>query len=59
MNLLANAIKYTPPRGQIRLSVRREGEEVVLRVRDNGVGIPPFDAREGVRAFRATGRCRR
>jgi two-component system, chemotaxis family, CheB/CheR fusion protein len=41
VNLLANAIKYTPPRGQIRLSARREGEEVVLRVRDSGVGIPP------------------
>jgi PAS domain S-box-containing protein len=41
VNLLANAIKYTPPGGQIRLSVRREGEEVVLRVRDSGVGIPP------------------
>ena len=38
-NLLNNAAKYTKPNGQIRLSVRPEGEEVVVSVCDNGVGI--------------------
>jgi PAS domain S-box-containing protein len=38
-NLLSNAIKYTPAGGRIEVSVASEGEEVVLRVRDNGVGI--------------------
>jgi PAS domain S-box-containing protein len=39
-NLLNNAAKYTPPRGQIMLSLEREGGEAVVRVADNGVGIP-------------------
>lgn len=40
-NLLANAAKYTPPGGQIRLSLTKEDGEAVLRVADNGKGIPP------------------
>lgn len=39
-NLLNNAAKYTPERGQIWLSAAREGAEVVLSVRDDGSGIP-------------------
>ena len=41
VNLLTNAAKYTDPRGHIWISVRQEGEEAVLRVRDTGVGIAP------------------
>ena len=41
VNLLTNAAKYTPDGGRIVLSVRREGDECVLRVRDTGVGIAP------------------
>ncbi len=40
-NLLNNAAKYTEPGGRIRLSAGREGGEIVLRVRDTGVGIAP------------------
>jgi signal transduction histidine kinase/ActR/RegA family two-component response regulator len=40
-NLLNNAAKYTKPGGQVRLAAVREGLEVVFRVRDNGIGIPP------------------
>jgi signal transduction histidine kinase/ActR/RegA family two-component response regulator len=40
-NLLNNAAKYTDPGGRISLTARREGGEVVVRVRDSGVGIPP------------------
>jgi signal transduction histidine kinase len=40
-NLLDNAAKYTPDGGRIALSVEREGAQVSIRVRDNGVGIPP------------------
>jgi CheY-like chemotaxis protein/two-component sensor histidine kinase len=40
-NLLNNASKYTPSGGNIELSVRLEGDEVVIRVRDDGMGIPP------------------
>jgi CheY-like chemotaxis protein len=39
-NLLNNAAKYTPEGGRIWLTVERQGEEVVFRVRDSGMGIP-------------------
>ena len=39
-NLLSNAIKHTPPEQRILVSVDREGREAVLRVADEGVGIP-------------------
>jgi two-component system CheB/CheR fusion protein len=40
-NLLNNAAKYTRPGGHIHLSAGREGGEAVIRVRDDGIGIPP------------------
>jgi CheY-like chemotaxis protein len=39
-NLLNNAAKYTEDRGKITISARVEGEEVVVSVRDTGIGIP-------------------
>jgi signal transduction histidine kinase/ActR/RegA family two-component response regulator len=41
VNLLNNAIKYTPPGGCLELIVAREDRQATIRVRDNGVGIPP------------------
>ncbi len=38
-NLLTNAAKYTDPEGHIQLRVRREGQTLVLLVKDNGIGI--------------------
>jgi PAS domain S-box-containing protein len=38
-NLLNNACKFTEKRGRVRLSVEREGEQALIRVRDNGMGI--------------------
>lgn len=43
LNLLANAIKFTPPGGRIDLSAERHGDGVALIVADNGVGIPEED----------------
>jgi signal transduction histidine kinase len=40
-NLLTNAAKYTERGGVITISAVREGERIVIRVRDNGVGIAP------------------
>jgi signal transduction histidine kinase/ActR/RegA family two-component response regulator len=40
-NLLNNAAKYTPPHGTIRMTVRREGNQVLVAIRDSGIGIPP------------------
>jgi two-component system sensor histidine kinase GlrK len=42
-NLVSNAIKYSPDEGMISLALRREGDEVVFDVRDEGPGIPPED----------------
>lgn len=41
VNLLGNAAKYTDPEGEIVASLGVEGDEVVFRVRDNGLGIDP------------------
>lgn len=41
VNLLNNAAKYTDEGGQIWLDVRQDGDEMVLGVRDSGVGIAP------------------
>jgi signal transduction histidine kinase/ActR/RegA family two-component response regulator len=40
-NLVVNAVKYTPAGGSIRVSVKREGPEAVLRVADTGIGLTP------------------
>jgi signal transduction histidine kinase len=39
-NLLNNAGKYMDPGGHIWLTAQRQGDEVVVRVRDTGIGIP-------------------
>ena len=43
MNLVSNAIKYTPDGGSIRLNVWAEEKNVFLKVEDNGIGIPAKD----------------
>ena len=40
-NLLDNAIKYTPPGGHIEVEARAEGEQVLISVKDTGMGIKP------------------
>lgn len=39
-NLLNNAAKYTDPKGQILLTIEQTPECVLVRIRDNGIGIP-------------------
>lgn len=40
VNLLNNASRYTPKEGRIDLTVESENGEVILRVKDSGIGIP-------------------
>jgi CheY-like chemotaxis protein len=40
-NLVNNACKFTPSGGKIEILAERENGNVVIKVRDNGIGIPP------------------
>jgi signal transduction histidine kinase len=42
-NLLSNALRHTPAQGEVRLSAKRSGETLEMRVSDNGPGIAPED----------------
>ncbi|MBQ7655525.1 MAG: HAMP domain-containing protein [Clostridia bacterium] len=44
INLLDNAVKYTPSGGTVMLVTKSEGGHVAMRVKDNGMGIPAEDA---------------
>lgn len=43
LNLVTNAIKYTPPGGKVSLGLVDRGETAAIVVGDNGIGIPPAD----------------
>ena len=43
LNLVTNAIKYTPSGGKVSLGLVDQGETVAIVVGDNGIGIPPTD----------------
>jgi anti-sigma regulatory factor (Ser/Thr protein kinase) len=40
-NLVSNALRYTPPGGRILIAARQRGEDVLIEVRDSGMGIAP------------------
>lgn len=42
-NLVTNAIKYTPPNGEISVIAHAAGEQIILQVKDTGQGIPTID----------------
>jgi len=42
-NLLSNAIKYTPENGEIHVNVKDMGENGIIVIEDNGIGIPEKD----------------
>jgi signal transduction histidine kinase len=41
VNLVANAIQYTPEGGEVTISAARQADEVHISVKDTGIGIPP------------------
>lgn len=43
LNLLSNAIKYSPPGGQISITAEGRGDDIIIRVRDTGMGISEED----------------
>ena len=42
-NLVSNAVKFTPKHGKVCVEVSCDDEELIIRVKDNGVGIPNED----------------
>ena len=40
INLLTNAVKYSPDHTSIEFTVRQRGEEISLTIRDYGIGVP-------------------
>ena len=42
-NLVSNAVKFTPPHGQVWVGCAADPDGVLLTVSDNGIGIPPQD----------------
>ena len=51
MNLIGNAVKFTPEGGKIELAARRAGDFVRIEVRDSGPGIPPEERQKIFDAF--------
>jgi len=45
INLVDNALKYAPDGRRVVVSLRRHGDQIVIRVTDGGVGIAPEDRR--------------
>lgn len=50
-NLLGNAVKYTPDPGRIWIDVEMLPNSVVVKVADEGIGIPPEETSDVFRAF--------
>ena len=43
LNLLSNALKFTPAEGRVTIAVRPDGTSIVISVSDTGIGISPRD----------------
>ena len=51
-NVLFNAVKYSQPGGEIRLRTERAGDEILITVSDDGIGIPTSDLESIFELFR-------
>lgn len=50
-NLIDNAVSFSPPGGLVEISATRSGDEVLIRISDQGPGIPPEDRESVFRRF--------
>jgi two-component system NtrC family sensor kinase len=54
-NLVGNAIKYTPVDGSVNVSMSMQGDQIIIKVEDTGLGIPPEEqGRVFEKFYRAT-----
>jgi two-component system cell cycle sensor histidine kinase PleC len=51
INLLSNAVKFTPEGGRVNIRAAREGETIVVAIKDTGIGIPAGDIEKLGRPF--------
>jgi signal transduction histidine kinase len=51
VNLLDNAVKFSGDHVDVEVDVRREGDRAIVRVRDKGPGLPPYEAKRIFRRF--------
>ena len=51
VNLLQNAVQFSPPRGDVRLGLHRDGAWAVVEVADQGPGLAPSEIRRVLRPF--------
>jgi signal transduction histidine kinase/signal transduction protein with GAF and PtsI domain len=56
VNLLTNAVKFTPDGGRVDVSARRDRDDIVIAVADTGIGIAPEDHEAVFEEFRQVGR---
>ena len=43
LNIIGNAVKYTPERGNVWINVEKDEKNIVISIKDNGIGIPKED----------------
>jgi signal transduction histidine kinase len=56
LNLLTNAVKFTPDGGRVEVSARRDADDIVVAVHDTGIGIAAEDQAAVFEEFRQVGR---
>ncbi len=42
-NLINNAVRYTPENGKIKIEAHTDGQNIIFKIQDTGIGIPPED----------------
>jgi CheY-like chemotaxis protein len=56
LNLMSNAVKFTPDGGSVSVRAYRDGTALVVTVADSGIGVPPEDQERIFESFQQGGR---